>query len=124
MTSAQMYWYNWMMRASARGFRPVAGNARVNPWKWTPVRDCPDELIAVLNRNDVPFLNFLRSSHAPSPWKGFYRMDRITIGDMYYDLQLEYGMGDEGSIMLTFDGIPVGSKTPTLIPVAVATRKF
>lgn len=51
-------------------------------------------------------------------------MDRITIGDMYYDLQLEYGMGDEGSIMLTFDGIPVGSKTPTLIPVAVATRKF
>ncbi len=94
-----------------------------NPRKWTPVRDCPPEFIEALNSDHAPFLEWRASSAAPSPWKGFYQMDRVTVGDMFYDLQLEYGMGDEQSIMLTFDGFPIGSKSPTLIPVAVAAKK-
>lgn len=91
-------------------------------WKWTAVRDCPDDLLARLNSGNPPYLNYLPSSAVPSPWKGFYRMDRIFIGDMHYDLQLEYGMGDEKSIMLTFDGFPISSKDPTIHPVVVATK--
>lgn len=125
MTDAQRFWYNRMMNVTARGFKPlVAGTSKTsNPWKWTSVRDCSTDFIAALNSDNVPFLEYYPSPHAPSPWKGFYRMDRITLGDMYYDLQLEYGMGDEKSIMLTFDGIPVGSKAPTILPVVIATKK-
>lgn len=122
MTPQQIQYYR-MMHVTARGFTPAVAGYMRNPWKWTPVRDCPIELIDRLNSDNLPFLNYLPSSAAPSPWKGFYRIDRITIGNMFYDLQLEYGMGDEKTIMVTFDGIPIGSKSPTILPVAVATKK-
>lgn len=76
-----------MMNVTARGYKPqAAGSKNSNPWKWTPIRDCPPEFITALNSDNAPFLEWLPSSAAPNPWKGFYRMDRITVGDMFYDL--------------------------------------
>lgn len=91
-------------------------------WKWTAVRDCPDDFMSVLNGPTAPKFHFTKSSAAPEPWKGFWGMDRIQLDDWHYDLQLEYGYGTETSIMVTFDGFPAGSKDPTIHPVVTASR--
>lgn len=64
MTNAQMYWYNRMMNVTARGFRPVAGDAEKiilegwNEVEWTFDMDCPQLMKDLLTKyNPKPMYN-------------------------------------------------------------------